>query len=111
MLTPDLVIRAEGRVALKLQLCRRACQVSPRMGLKGFFQDWNTCCRPAVNQVATQRSRSTGSVASTAMFSSLRADGQHGVSTSGCTDREDRMELKPCLRRPTMRWHRKRVSP
>ena len=70
-----------------------ACHVSPRMGLKGFFQDWNTCCRPAVNQVATQRSRSTGSLASTARFSSLRTtipasrhgarDGQGGTSRQG----------------------------
>ena len=59
----------------------RTCHVSPRMGLKGFFQDWNTCCRPAVNQVATQRSLSTGSVAFTALCSSLL-----GVRTSTLSD-------------------------
>ena len=26
-----------------------ACHVSPSMGLKGFRQDWKTCCSPATN--------------------------------------------------------------
>jgi hypothetical protein len=40
---------------------RAACQVSPRMGLKGFFQRSKPWCSPATNQEMVSLSRSRGS--------------------------------------------------